>query len=116
MRLSVLIVDDHDDFRASAQTLLELQGFEVVAGVADGESALVEAARLRPDVVLLDVQLPGIDGFEVARRLAEEPFAPRVVLISSRGRRAYDALLPEAPVAGFLGKHELSGPALSALL
>jgi CheY-like chemotaxis protein len=113
---SVLIVDDHDDFRASARALLELDGFLVVGDVEDGEAALEAAGRLRPDVVLLDVQLPGMDGFEVAERLAATAEAPRVVLISSRRRSAYDARLPGAAVAGFLGKHELSGAALAALL
>jgi len=116
MRRSVLIVDDHADFRASARALLELQGFDVVAEVEDGESALEAAERLRPDVVLLDVQLPGMDGFEVAERLASTAGAPSVVLISSRRRSAYELRLPDAPVAGFLGKHELSGAALAALL
>jgi DNA-binding NarL/FixJ family response regulator len=110
-----LIVDDHADFRASARALLELQGFEVVGDVVDGEAALEATERLRPDVVLLDVQLPGIDGFEVAERLAAADDPPRVVLISSRNRNAYDRL-QGAPVAGFLGKHELSGAALAALL
>ncbi len=116
MRRSVLIVDDHDGFRASARELLERQGFDVVAAVEDGEAALSAAARLRPDVVLLDVQLPGMDGFEVAERLAETDPAPRVVLVSSRRRSAYEVRLPHAPVAGFLGKHELTGAALAALL
>ena len=116
MRPTVLIVDDHAGFRASARALLELQGFEVVGDVADGESALDAAERLRPDVVLLDIQLPGIDGFDVADRLSAIPSPPRVVLISSRRRSAYELRLPRAPVAGFLGKHELSGTALAALI
>ena len=113
---TVLIVDDHADFRASARALLELQGFEIVGDVEDGEAALEEVKRLRPDVVLLDVQLPGMDGFGVADELAAMEPAPRVVLISSRSRGAYEARLPGAPVAGFLGKDELSGAALAALL
>jgi CheY-like chemotaxis protein len=116
MRPTVLIVDDHEDFRASARALLELQGFEVVAAVEDGEAALAAVDRLRPELVLLDVQLPGMDGFEVAERLATRTQPPRVVLISSRRRSAYERRLPGAPVAGFLGKHELSGAALAALL
>ena len=116
MPTSVLIVDDHNDFRASARALLELKGFEVIGGVEDGEAALEAVARLRPDVVLLDIQLPGIDGFEVAARLAAADGPPRVVLISSRHRTAYEARLPRAPIAGFLGKHELTGAALAALL
>jgi DNA-binding NarL/FixJ family response regulator len=116
MRPSVLIVDDHDEFRASARALLELQGFDVVGDVHDGEAALAAAERLRPDVVLLDVQLPGMDGFEVADRLAQTAGGPRVVLVSSRRRSAYEGRLPDAPVAGFLGKNELSGAALAALV
>jgi len=116
MRPSVLIVDDHAGFRASARALLELQGFEVVGEADDGEAALEAAARLLPDIVLLDVQLPGMDGFEVAELLAATPDAPRVVLISSRRRAAYEPRLPAAAVAGFLGKHELTGAALAALL
>src|SRR5712691_1001608 len=105
-RPSVLSVDDHADFRASARALLELQGFEVVGDVEDGAGALAAAESLGPDVVLLDVQLPGMEGFEVADRLAMSEAAPRVVLISSRRRSAYDLRLAGAPVAGFLGKHE----------
>ena len=111
-----MIVDDHADFRASVCALLELQGFDVVADVESGDAALEAAGRLRPDVVLLDVQLPGMDGFEVAERLAATEQAPRVVLISSRRRSAYDGRLPDAPVAGFLAKDELTGAALTALL
>ena len=112
----MLIVDDHEDFRVSARALLELHGFDVVGDAEDGESGLDAAERLQPDVVLLDVQLPGMDGFEVAQRLAETEQAPRVVLISSRRRSAYEARLPGAPVAGFLGKDELTGAALAALV
>lgn len=116
MRPSVLIVDDHAEFRTSARALLELQGFEVVGAVEDGAAAIDVVERLRPDVVLLDVQLPGMDGFEVAERLAAVELAPRVVLISSRRRAAYEARLPGSPVAGFLGKDELTGAALAAFL
>jgi DNA-binding NarL/FixJ family response regulator len=116
VRVTVLIVDDHDDFRRSATALLNAEGFDVVGGVADGEGALKAAARLRPDVVLLDVQLPGADGFEVAERLAETPDAPRVVLISSRDAAAYGTRVRSAPALGFLAKRELSGAALAALV
>lgn len=109
-------MDDHADFRVSARALLELEGFEVVGLAGDAEAALAEVERLEPDVVLLDVQLPGLDGFDVARALSERDGAPKVVLISSRDRGAYAAELREAPVSGFLGKAELSGPALHALV
>src|SRR5215208_3173684 len=72
--------------------------------------------RLRPEVVLLDVQLPGIDGFEVAERLATEADPPAVVLISSRERHSYRRQLATSPVRGFITKGELSGECLSELV
>jgi CheY-like chemotaxis protein len=116
MRPKVLIVDDHDDFRRSAAELLESEGFTVVGDAADGEAALAEIARLQPDVVLLDVQLPGADGFAVAERLAAGADPPAVVLVSSRERSAYEPRLGAALGLGFIAKRDLSGAALSALI
>ena len=116
MRPTVLIVDDHDGFRESARALLEAEGFAVAGDAADGAAAVAAVARLRPDVVLLDVQLPDADGFAVAERLAEGPDPPRVVLISSREAAAYGPRIGAAPVCGFLAKRELSGAALAALV
>jgi len=116
VRPTVLIVDDHDSFRESARALLEAEGFAVVGDAADGAGAVAAAARLRPDVVLLDIQLPDVDGFVVARRLAAGPDPPRVVLISSREAVAYGPRMDTAPVCGFLAKRELSGAALAALV
>jgi DNA-binding NarL/FixJ family response regulator len=112
----VLIVDDHEGFRESARALLEAEGFAVVGDAADGAGAIAEVARLRPEVVLLDVQLPDVDGFAVAGRLAAGADPPRVVLISSREAAAYGPRLGTAPVCGFLAKRELSGAALAALV
>ena len=81
--VSVLIVDDHAEFRRSARALLEADGYTVVGEAGDGVEAIAEAERLRPEVVLLDIQLPGIDGFAVAERLASSAHPPAVVLISS---------------------------------
>ena len=86
MQLTVLIVDDHEGFRQVARALLEADGVQVVGEAADGESAIAEAERLRPRLVLLDVQLPGMDGFEVAARLGEASDPPAVVLTSSLPR------------------------------
>jgi DNA-binding NarL/FixJ family response regulator len=116
MRGRVLIVDDHAAFRESASALLEAEGFDVVGEAADGESAVAEVARLRPDIVLLDIQLPGLDGFDVAERLAGAADAPAVILISSRDAAAYGSRVEEAPVRGFLAKRSLSGPALAGLV
>jgi DNA-binding NarL/FixJ family response regulator len=116
MRLTVLIVDDHEAFRQSASALLEAEGFDVVGEAADGPQAVAEAERLQPEVVLLDIQLPELDGFAVAERLAALPEAPRVVLISSREASAYGQRLGEASARGFITKRELSGEALAALV
>jgi DNA-binding NarL/FixJ family response regulator len=116
VRPTVLIVDDHDGFRDSARALLEAEGFTVVGDAGDGAAAVAAVALLRPDVVLLDIQLPDADGFTVAERLAAGPDPPRVVLISSREAAAYGRRVGEAPVRGFLAKSELSGAALAALV
>jgi DNA-binding NarL/FixJ family response regulator len=116
MSLSLLIVDDHAGFRGSAERLFGEHGFDVTGSAEDGESALEQVRRLRPDVVLLDVQLPGIDGFEVALSLSRQMFAPRIVLTSSRDATDYGERLRRAPVLGFIPKHELSGPALAAMV
>lgn len=116
MAVRVLIVDDHAPFRAVARELLELSHFTVVGEAGDAAGALAQALRLTPDVVLLDIGLPGADGFEVARRLAEYDKPPQVVLISSRDRSAYRTRLASSPVRGFLPKGDLSGSALTDLI
>jgi DNA-binding NarL/FixJ family response regulator len=114
---SILIVDDHPSFRYTARVLLQAEGFEVVGEAADGDSALRAAQELRPDVVLLDVQLPDFDGFEVARRLARmNGGSPAVILTSSRDAADYGPLVEESGARGFVPKAELSGSALAALL
>lgn len=111
-----MIVDDHEAFRDAARELLEATGFDVVGVAHDGVDALVEVERLAPDIVLLDIQLPGLDGFAVADRLAVRVPAPIVVLISGRDAVTYGGRVPRAPVAGFLPKRELSGAALAGLV
>ena len=116
MNATVVIVDDHAGFRSSARALLEAAGFEVVGEAEDGVSALAAVDRLHPRIVLLDIQLPGIDGFAVAERLARAGDPPAVVLVSTRDISSYRRRLARSPVAGFLSKSELSGNALSALV
>ena len=113
---SVLIVDDHESFRAWARVLLEQAGYTVLGEAADGASAIRAAARLRPGVVLLDVQLPDIDGFEVARRLGDERRPPAIVLISTRDAGDYTERLERSCAVGFLPKEELTAEALAQLL
>ena len=116
MPATVLIVDDHPSFRASARVLLEADGWEVVGEAADGASALECAGRLRPALVLLDVQLPDVDGFDVAARLTGHPRAPVVVLTSSRDGADFGPLVRRSGARGFVAKGELSGAALAALM
>ena len=116
MAVRVLIVDDHAPFRALARMLLVADGFEVVGEAGDGAEALRTARRLGPDVVLLDVQLPGTDGFGVAEAHAGEPAAPVVVLVSSRSRTDYGRRVDDSRAQGFIDKAELSGAALRLVL
>ncbi len=113
---TLLIVDDHEGLRRFARALLGAEGFDVIGEAADGEAALAAVQALHPEVVLLDIQLPGIDGFEVAERLAGSPDAPCLVLMSSRQASDYGARMAESPACGFLPKHELSGAAVAALV
>ncbi|GAA0410815.1 hypothetical protein Acor_14570 [Acrocarpospora corrugata] len=110
MPRSVLIVDDHEGFRLAARALLEAGGFVVVGDAATAAEAVAAVDRLRPDVVLLDIQLPGLDGFAVAARLSGPA---EIVFVSSRDAATYG---PRLKNARFLPKHELSGAALRDLL
>jgi DNA-binding NarL/FixJ family response regulator len=114
--ISVLIVDDHPSFRATARALLEAEGLMVVGEAEDGEGAIERWRELRPDVVLLDIQLPDFDGFEVARRLHANGSAPAIVLVSSRDASDYGDLIRTCGARGFVAKDELTGAALRALL
>ena len=113
---TVLIVDDHPSFRASARAILEADGFTVVGEAADGAGALAAVERLHPDVLLLDVQLPDMDGFAVSARLDETLEAPAVVLVSSRDAADYGTLITQSSARGFIAKAELSGEAVASLL
>ncbi len=116
MPITVLIVDDSASFRSLARRLLVDEGFDVVGDVGDGRSAVRAAAELRPDVVLLDVQLPDLDGFGVAAVLAEHPDPPAVVLVSSRSRADYGSRVARSASRGFITKAELSGGSLRQLV
>jgi len=112
--MTVLIVDDHPSFRASARTLLEAEGYEVVGEAENGVAAVEAAAKLHPDLVLLDVQLPDLDGFQVAGRLRKLADPPVIVLTSSRDGADYGRCIGECGAHGFVPKAELSGAAIAA--
>jgi DNA-binding NarL/FixJ family response regulator len=113
---TVLIVDDHPSFRATARALLEAEGFEVIGEAENGAGALAAAEQVVPDLVLLDVHLPDLDGFEVATRLTSNGCRASVVLTSSHDGRDYGSLVRQSGARGFVSKAELSGEALTALL
>jgi DNA-binding NarL/FixJ family response regulator len=111
----VFVVDDHDGFRATARRLLEAEGWQVVGETADGGTAIETAAALRPDLVLLDIGLPDLDGFAVAERLAAAGVT-NIVLVSSRDRDAYGERLGSTAARGFITKGDLDGAGLRRLL
>lgn len=116
MSLTVLIVDDHPSFRATARMLLESEGWTVIGEAADGIGGVTAAQALRPDVVLLDVNLPDIDGFEVAARITAARTAGAVVLVSSRDARDFGPMVSRSGARGFVSKADLSSDALRELV
>jgi CheY-like chemotaxis protein len=106
MPLRALLVDDDARFRAMARRALVADGVDIVAEVGKGSEVQGEVEHWRPDVVLLDIGLPDIDGLEVARRLGAQEGGPIVILISSRDV-AYGRRVAAGLAAGYLPKDEL---------
>jgi DNA-binding NarL/FixJ family response regulator len=114
---TVLIVDDHASFRRAVRLVLEYEGYEIVGEAADGEEALKASDELHPDLVLLDVHMPGgIDGFEVAQKLSARDKPPAVVLTSSRDGSDFDQRVKRSGAKGFIPKAEISGQRLAEVL
>lgn len=113
--LRVLVVDDHPTFRRLVRRLLQAQGLEVIGEAATGAAALSQSAALRPDIVLLDVLLPDVDGFAVAERLSALPGAPAVLLTSSRAEADFGARLPSRHARGFVDKQHLGAVRIDEL-
>jgi two-component system response regulator EvgA len=116
MATTVLVVDDHESFRRVARLLLEFEGYEVVGEAEDGHTGLAAARALAPDLVLLDIQLPDIDGFDVAARLTSDERAPAVILTSSQDGADFGMLIRRSGARGFIPKAEITGARLAALL
>lgn len=96
--------------------MLEADGYEVIGEAADGAHAIDAVHALRPDLVLLDIRLPDVDGFHIAKRLAADGGAPAVVLTSSHDRSDFAYEIANCPVQGFIPKSEMSAGAITSLL
>src|SRR5688572_9704974 len=118
MKQRVLIVDDHEGFRAHAADLLRLDGFDVIGESGSAEDAEALIATLRPDILLLDIQLPGADGFHLADRIRAtyDGDGPAIVLISSRDAASYGPRIAASGARGFIGKDDLSGQQLTEIM
>ena len=117
MTLTAVIVDDHAGFRAMARHMLEDAGFEVLGEAGDGRGALATVRALHPDLVLLDVQLPDLDGFAVARDLSRTNPDTAVVLTSVRPAADFgEHRVAHASARGFIPKAELSGTILARIV
>jgi DNA-binding NarL/FixJ family response regulator len=116
MTLRCLIIDDSPSFARAARGLLERQGIAVVGVASTSAEGLHLAAELRPDVTLLDIDLAGESGFEVAERLHRRELPVPVILISTHSEEDYTDLIASSSVVGFLPKVDLSGDAIRDLL
>lgn len=116
MARTILIVDDHTAFRRIVRAVLEADGYDVIGEAPDGRAGLLAALALRPDVVLLDVRLPDMDGFAVALHLAENGGGPAVVVTSSSDDPLYPARAARSGARGFVAKHDVCGATLDRIL
>jgi DNA-binding NarL/FixJ family response regulator len=113
---TVVIVDDNEAFRAQARLLLASDGSDVIGEAGNGLSGLETVHRLRPNIALLDAQLPDVDGFSVARELRDQVRQTAVVIISTRDATDYGSAVSTCGACGFIAKAELCGDALRAIL
>ncbi|HET8717351.1 MAG TPA: response regulator transcription factor [Nocardioidaceae bacterium] len=115
MRLRVMVVDDHPMWRDNVARDLAEAGLEVVATAGDGDEALTRAAATRPDVVVLDLQIPSPNGVEVTGRLVAEEPAPRILVLSASGEQEDVLAAVKAGATGYLVKSASKEDLLSAV-
>lgn len=115
-RPTAVVVDDHEGFRTLAIELLREVGYDVVASCSDGRSGLASVAETAPDLLLLDVQLPDLDGFAVLDALRASGTGTTVVLVSTREAADYGGRISVSGVAGFISKGDLTPAALADLV
>jgi len=116
MSATILMVDDHAGFRERARVLLEAEGYDVVGEAADGQSGIEAARRLRPDLALVDIGLPDLDGFAVAASMRASGTAGLIVLISGRDREDFGDRVARSEADGFIAKRDLSAEHLARFL
>jgi DNA-binding response OmpR family regulator len=117
MRPRIVIVDDDPSFLATVRVVLESEGFDVVGEALNGLDGVAAAAEFQPDIVLVDVNLPDIDGFEVVERLSEGVVgAPPVVLTSIRSAADFGNLIETSRARAFITKADITGEALAGFL
>jgi DNA-binding NarL/FixJ family response regulator len=119
MPLRCLIVDDNASFREEMRGLLAEEGLDVVGGAGSAADAHRQIAELRPDVALIDIDLGGESGFQLARQLGEQPgqaAVPHLILISTHDEAEYADLIEASSAIGFLEKIDLSAAAIREML
>ena len=112
----IVVIDDDPSFLATVRVLLESEGFDVVGEALNGLDGVALADAVRPDIVLVDVNLPDVDGFEVAERIGRADSAPPVVLTSSRAAVDFGRLIEESYARAFITKADITAPALETFL
>jgi DNA-binding NarL/FixJ family response regulator len=112
---TIVIVDDDPRFRGIARRLLESEGFEVIGEASNGRGALEVTRELEPEILLLDVQLPDIDGIEVATTLSAEGHRPAIVLTSTRDESDFGPQVEQSGARGFVPKGEISAERITSL-
>jgi DNA-binding NarL/FixJ family response regulator len=118
MRPGYLIVDDNSSFLAASRTLLERQGLTVIGVATSAAEALKRATELKPQVILIDIELGEDSGFDLARELAQtaEVTHAKLVLISTHREEDFGDLIAESPALGFIAKSHLSRRAIQQIL